>query len=391
MGIFGDILLGKNKEYSSNIGSFSEGTLYETMSRLGDKFSASQKAAKVSTLLAPWYASASAFLADDGEIPVYALEMHCVRDRKSLQDGYGAYIFVPDSMRNRVILPIGSIFSKPIELYDEEDPVKILAASYAGRNGGDDKEVFVYELALAEPDYRPFKIWDKNLAIDPLEERFGLFDSLKEGEFAGISLVFQPPPDDWRDPAKKAIREIEDPDYSAVGKGALQRFISFLNDEEPDRSVNDEKGTERMTGYKKQSLGMFEQALIAGIKDKIQAEAFLCSLRVYASSDRVANELSTIVCQRTSGPLNRLSVVNRAASLDDLARRKISQQASFLMTIPEISTIWHVPDEETSGKWCHRPLPEATEPPADILTIETGSIGDIQSMFEGVMKRNSTS
>lgn len=376
MGIFTNFMIMGFNEKQERF--YSPGTLYEVMSRLGESLKPDDMRKKVKTLLSSWFAPADSFREQNQKVPAYALEMHACNEKGSSRNGYGTYIFVPDEMHKRVVNPVSSIFSPPSELYDDEDPVKVLSAIYADHTGmSTNDQLTIYELGVRNEEFYPINIWDNSYANDPIEEIFGIFDSLAPGEFAGISLIAVPPENDWDRPGRMRIRYIEDPEYEEeIGIFETIRRLAT------DRRLPDEE-VDRLAGYTKQQLDSNERAEIKAIETKITSHAFRCSLRVYASNQAIADDLAGIIMQKAHGKWNSLQIVNRKANLLDLAMRR-EQLTPFLMDDEEIASIWHVPAENTCGEKLHKPLPAALTPPDELIAISVGEPGDIQKLIYSI-------
>lgn len=376
MGIFTNFMIsGFNAKQEK---FYSPGTLYEVMSKLGEELKPDEMRKKVKTLLGGWFAPADSFREQGQKVPAYALEMHAVNEKNSPRNGYGTYIFVPDEMKKRVVNPVTSIFSKPSELYDDEDPLKILSAIYADHLGfSTNDQITIYELSCREEEFYPLNAWSNEYANDPMEEIFGVFDALKSGEFAGISLVVVPPEEGWEQRGKMRIRYIEDPEYEEE-IGILETFSRLFHGEDlPDEEA------ERLAGYKKQQLDSNEREEIKAIMSKINNSTFRCSLRIYASCQEIADDLAGIIMQKAHGKWNSLEIVNSKGNLLDLAMRR-EQSAAFLLDADEITSIWHVPAENTMGEKRHKPLPAALTPPEELLAIKVGEPGDIQKLLYSI-------
>lgn len=380
MGIFTNFLI--NGFNSQQEKFYSPGQLFEVMSRLGEELRGDDMRGKVKTLLSSWYAPAESFRELNQKVPAYALEIHAVNEKGSLRNGYGTYVFVPDERIHLVTNPLKSIFSPPSELYDDEDPTKILSAIYSDKNGfSTNAELSVYELTCKNEEFYPINIWSKEFANDPLEEIFGVFDSMAPGDFAGVSVVVIPPEEDWELQGKMRIRSIEDPEYEEE-IGIIETVSRIIHGEEfPDEEA------ERLAGYQKQQLDSAEKEEIKAILSKISNNSFRCTVRVYASKPEIADELSGIIVQKTRGKYNGLQVFNKSGSLLDLAMRRESSRP-FLMSADEIASIWHVPAENTIGEKLHKPLPDALTPPEELLTINMGEPGDIQKLIYSINAKN---
>lgn len=354
---------------------YSPGALYEVLSKINENLKGEEMRRKVKTLLGGWFVPADSFREQGQKVPAYALEMHSINEKNNPFNGYGTFVFVPDERQKMVILPLTSNFSKPVEVYDEEDPLKVLAAKYADETGmSKNKSLAIYELSCSSDEFYPFELWNRDTANDPLEEIFGVFDSLESGEFAGISIVVVPPEKDWDQKAKMRIRNIEDPNYEEE-IGLIETVRRFTQGQEMP-----EEEAQRLAGYVKQQLDPSEKAEIAAITNKINTSVFRCSVRVYASNKDIADELAGIIMQRTSGKYNSLVVANRNANLRDIAMRKESSY-SFLMSDDEIASIWHVPADNTMGEKKHKPMAASLKPPESLITINVGDPGDIQKLL----------
>lgn len=377
MGIFTNFSLeGFTKEEQK---FYSPGVLYEVMSKLGEDLKADDMRIKVKTLLDAWYVPADSFRATGEKVPAYALEMHAVNEKNSPHNGYGTYIFIPDNLTKSVVLPVTSIFSQPVELDDDEDQVKILSALYSDEYGmSTNQALTIYELSCVNEEFFPINMWDRQFANDPIEEIFGVFDSLAPGEFAGISLIVVPPEANFDKKAKMRIRAIEDPEYTEE-IGMIEAFRRIIKDERmPDEEVD------RLAGYKKQMLDEEEKGMIDAIRNKVSNRSvFRCSLRVYGSSEQIATDIANLIMRRTSGKYNSLEIVDRSPKLLDLAMRREGKKP-FLLSDDEIASIWHVPAENTQGQKRHHPLPAALTPPDDLITIDVGDPGDIQKLLYSI-------
>lgn len=376
MGIFTRFLIhGFNSQQEK---FYSPGQLFEVMSRLGEELKPDEMRNKVKSLLSGWFAPADSFREQNQPVPAYSLEMHAINEKASPRNGYGTYIFVPDEMLKRVTNPVRSIFSEPSELYDDEDPAKILSAIYSDVSGfSTNHELTIYELTCKNEEFYPINIWSREFASDPLEEIFGVFDDLEVGDFAGISIIVIPPEQDWELQGKMRIRSIEDPQYEEE-IGFFETARRFIKGEDMP-----EEEAERLAGYQKQQLDSAEKEEIKAIHSKIYNDAFRCTVRIYASKPEIADELAAIIAQRSSGRYNSLTVCNKNGKLLDLALRKEGRKP-FLMCSDEIASLWHVPADNTQGAKLHKPLPAALTPPEDLLCIDIGEPGDIQKLLGSI-------
>ena len=142
-----------------------------------------------------------------------------------------------------------------------------------------------------------------------------------------------------------------------------------------------EEEAERNAGYKKQQLDSQEKEEIDAIAEKIHGDnAFRCTIRIYASTEKLANQLAGVIVQKAAGKWNSLEIINKNANLLDLAMRR-EGPGKFHMSAEEIASIWHVPAENTMGDKRHHPLPAALTPPDELLTIDIGEPGDIQNLI----------
>ena len=374
MGFFTNFIIKGFKK--SELPYFSPGVLYEVMSKLGEELRGDQMRSKVCTLLDGWHVPPQSFRVLDQKVPAYALEIHAINEQNHPRNGYGTYVFVPDERNDMVVTPLTSIFSPPLEIWDEEDFMKALAATKADKWGySKEGGPVVYELSCAEEEFYPLRMWTKEIANDPLEELFGIFDALHPGEYAGVSIVVVPPEDDWNLAGRKRIRSIEDPEYRE-NIGIIETVTRIFNgDKLPDDEVD------RLAVYKKQQLDPHEKEETDLIRSKIDGDdAFRCTIRVYASSAARAEQLAGVIVQKTSWQWNSLYVNDKNSNLLDLAMRR-EGPGRFHMTANEIASIWHVPAENTSGIKRHRPLPAALTPPDELLTIDIGDPGDIQNLI----------
>ena len=376
MGMFSSFLMNGFRRNEEKF--YSPGQMFEVMSRLGEQLRGDEMRAKVKTLLSGWFVPADTFREQGQKVPAYALEMHAVMDKSYTYNGYGTYIFVPDERRRMVTVPLASIFSRPMELEDDEDPVKILSSLYSDENGySTNSSMTIYELSCKQDEFYPLNLWSKELANDPLEEIFGIFDAMKPGQYAGISIIVIPPEEGWEQRAKMRIRNIEDPEYQEeIGFVETMRRM-WHGEDMPDEEV------ERLAGYKKQQLDPREKAEIDAISSKIGTDCFRCTIRVYAYDDQTAQDLAGVMIQKSGGKWNTLEIVDRNCRLLDLAMRREGSKP-FLMSSDEIASLWHVPAENTMGEKLHKPLPAALIPPDELLTINVGEPGDIQKLIYSI-------
>lgn len=367
---------------------YSPGQLFEVMPKLGDKIKEEDKRNKIDALVGTWSTAQSNYTSVGKKVPAYALELHAINEKGNPRDGYGTYVFLPDEAIAGTTNTIRSLFSEPIELYDDEDPLKILSALYSDEHGFSTAEqLTVYELGVQKEEFYPLKIWDKFMGIDPLTELYGLFDVLKPDEYAGISIVLVPGiVEGWNIRGRQRIRSIQDVDYQEEVPLTERIRRVVAGEDLPEEEVD------RLAGYRKQQLDADEKAEIEAIwsKTKDDAQPFRCSIRIYASSPELAEQVADMVIQRTDGNArysNRLMVTNKNGNLADLALRK-ECSTSFEITPGEIATIWHVADSETSGIKLHQPLPAATKPPDDLITLKTGGPGDIRYLLNKLATEN---
>ena len=363
---------------SKGLGYYSQGELYEVLSRLGESIKPEDMRIKVRSLLDTWYVSPSVYRDHDKQVPAYALEIHSINEKGNPLNGYGTYVFVPDDQQVKVIVPLTSIFSEPRHIYDDADPLKILAEHFADEDGfSTNDDLTIYELTCQNYDFYPLNTWTKAIANDPLEEIFSVLDSLTFDEYAGISIVLVPPDDGWQTRGKMRIRSIQDPNYQE-SIGLFARIGRRVRGEPlPEEEVD------RLAGYTTQQLDPDEKAEIDAITEKMSC-AFRCTIRVYASSPEIAEDLAGIIIQKTNGKYNSMGIYTKVGNLRDLAMRK-EGKSPFLMSDQEIASIWHVPAENTGGKKRHHPLPAALTPPEELLMYPLGGPGDIRKLIASVL------
>lgn len=366
---------------------YSPGTLFELRAKLQDNDAADRKMGKVKALVSSWSTSRE-MLAEQGMEPsAYALEVHANNEPNHPQIGYGTYVFVPDEVRDSSLTTMTTTYSDPLEVQDDEDPLKVLADLYANEAGFSSyPSLAIYELGLRKPDYYPLRLWDRG-SNDPMDGLFSIFELIPQGEFAGISLVLVQPADDWRQPAWNHIRSIEDPNY--VENLSIGRRIWHM----VQGSEMPATGDTDLTGYEKRPLSPQERDEINEINKKTAsgAVAFRCTMRVYASSHDLAQRIVDVISRRTASATQgqALLAMDTDANLRDAALRKEGGHR-FILTSDEIATLWHVPDESlygeraAGGRLCHRPSPSATRPPDELAIIRDGGPGDLQLMLEKI-------
>lgn len=383
MGFFTEFLMNGFSRGGEQL--YGPGTLFEMKARLSDNFPATVKMDKVRAVIGSWYTSRE-MLAELGREPsVYALEVHAVNDpSEGTRHGYGTYVFIPDEVRDASITPLTTTFSEPVEIQDDEDPLKILAETYADESGySKSPSLAVYELGLRREFFYPLRVWDKGDG-DPMEGMFSIFETMPPGAFAGMSLVMVQPQDNWQQPAYNRIRAIEDPTYVENMSRARQLFHLMKTGE---RAAT---GDTTLAGYEKKPLSPQERDEIAEInkKAKTGTVAFRCTMRIYASNSDLAMHLADVISQRTSTPTQgqALVVEDQGANLRAMAMREEGNH-SFILSADEIATLWHVPDEALygekghGGRLCHRPSSAATRPPDNLVTIRTGGPADLQAIM----------
>ena len=369
---------------------YSDGELVEVLPHIGDKDRPKDKMGKVENLLHGW--ETHGINPDrNWKPPVYALEIHANNDKGCSFKGAGTYIFVPEEKKDLVKLPIASLYAKPVVYDDEEDPLKILSAEYCDDRGYiRDNALFMYELSLTNDDYLPIRVWDTKGSgtSEPMQDFLGIFEHLQPDQFVGMSLtVVSPIPvgpnkPDWRPPGKMKIREMTDPDYKA-DIGAFDRIGRMFRGEE-----SPEEQAERLAGYKKQALDPFEKAKHDAILQKIQSNAFRCTLRTYASHQELLDKFTNLLIQNYMSNYNSFEIVNKHPSLFNAALRREGSDP-FMLSPDEIATLWYVADEATAAesvvKSLHRPLPSMTSVPDGLLTFKKGDrLGDIDLMFRNL-------
>lgn len=380
------------------------GELYEVCMKLGTSEKPEQRKARVASLLDTWYRQYERY-GTQNSAPTFSLEIHALNDDSSARkpvardgfdddvvldnpmNGYGTYVFIPERMRQSTVSVLGNIFTRPIDIPDDFDVLKVLAKTYVGEYEQDVPPIYTRELAMDQREHFPLQSWDAKSPVDPMNELFEVFDRLRKGEFAGISMPCRMASDSWKIEGNMRIREIEDPNYIAHPT-MMQRVVNALRDD-PTQKRQMGGRVDRLAGYDKQSLDYNETAEIDAIKGKQNADAFRCTIRVYASREDIADEICGIIRQRTSGRWNNLRIASTRVRLDDLAQRKIGR-SSFVLSADEIASIWHVPDDGNhSFTKLHKAQPQISTPPASVVIVPSGGDGDIKSLLKSYL-RNQT-
>lgn len=356
---------------------YSPGKLFSVTSKVAEQIKPKDKRYKVQTLLRKWNIEPDAAPQDqETNIPIYALEFHAINDKDSSLDGYNSYVFIPENNLGPGESSIATTYTKPLDIADDEDPLKVLSALYSDDNGySTNPNLAVYELTCTKEEFYPLRVWGGNDLSDPADELFDVFDKLKRNEFAGVQLVLRPKPKGYETAGMMRVKSIEDPTYKEeIG---LVETISRLwrgrdmPEEEAGRSI------------KQQRLDTREAETVKLIRHKLlETCCFRATIRVYASSVAVADYLAQIIIQNMSGKHNQLKVVDRYASIRAAALREEGRHR-FLMSDEEIATIWHVPDENSYGNRLIKPLPAAMTPPESVmdLTFPLGGDGDIRYLL----------
>lgn len=405
MGVFLDLLLNGFSPQDDYL--YSPGVLYEITAKLGDNDNPTTKTDKVKNVIGSWVSSPEVMLGGEADPVAFALELHAVNDENAPQHGYGTYMFVPDAYRDTAMSMIATTYTVPREIEDDEDPVKALAARYADEDGFSvENEMTVLEMGPAREAYYPIRVWGAGgggrrgdtATMDPLESIFAVFDALHHGEFAGISMVMSPAPEDWRLAGENHIRSIQDPmfvEHLSLGQqimhkvngtpipehGNVRRWEGLLGmGASPDPNARRARA----------ELTDMDRAEIQVIQMKLNRElfAFDTTLRVYASSRAIAGRIADLITQSSiSNQSGQMLVVrDDRANLRAMAMRQMSGNA-FVMNSAEIGSLWHVPDESLygekrgAGRMCHRPQSAATVPPDNLITIPTGGAADLQALF----------
>ena len=405
MGVFLDLLLNGFSQRDEFL--YSPGVLYEITAKLSDNDNPTTKTDKVKNVIGNWVSSPEMMLGGVADPVAFALELHAVNDENAPQHGYGTYMFVPDAYQDTAMSMIATTYTVPREIEDDEDPLKALAARYAGEDGFSmENEMTVLEMGPSRESYYPIRVWGAGgsgrrgdtATMDPLENIFAVFDALHHGEFAGISMVMSPAAEDWRLAGENHIRSIQDPMF--VENLSLGQQLMYKMNGTP---IPEHGNTRRWEGFlglgaspdpnarrARAELTDMDRAEIQVIQMKLNRElfAFETTFRVYASSRAIASRIADLITQNSisnqSGQM--LVVKNDRANLRSMAMRQMSEN-SFVMNSAEIGTLWHVPDESLygekrgAGRMCHRPQSAATVPPDNLITIPTGGPADLQALF----------
>lgn len=405
MSIFTDLLINGFSQRDEML--YSPGVLYEITAKLGDNDNATTKTDKVKNIIGNWVSSPQMMMAGQPEPAIFALEIHAICDSNVTQDGYGTYMFVPDTYQDTAMNMIATTYTVPREIDDEEDPTKVLASRFADDQGfSTENEMTVLEMGPYREEYYPIRVWGAGgggrradtSSMDPLENIFAVFDSLHNGEFAGISMVMAPAPDDWRVAGENHIRAMQDPtfvEHLSLGQQIMHKFNGTPIPEHGNTSKWESilgLGASPDPNARPQRVKLTDddKAEIQVIQMKLNREmfAFSTTLRIYASSREIASRIADLISQNSisnqSGQM--LVVKNERGNLRSLAMRQASPNA-FIMNSAEIGTLWHVPDESLygekrgAGRMCHRPQSAATVPPDDLIILQTGGPADLQALF----------
>ena len=354
---------------------YSPGALFSVSSKLAEVVNAEAKKRKVSTLLNRWSIDPT-LQRDDDDVPVYALEIHAVNDKDYPLNGYSTYIFIPENNLGPGASSIKATYSNPQDVADDEDPLKVLSATYSDENGlSMNPNIAVYELGCTKEEFYPLDVWVRSDEGDPVEELFDVFDQLQPGEFGGIQIVLRSRQLGYDAAARRRIKSIEDPDYME-NIGFIEAMRRWINgDDMPDEEAKE--------SYRKARLDKRQIAEADAIRHKVDdCLCFHATIRVYASSYKLADYITAILTQNMSGRYNQLFVVNPHAKLRDAALR-LEGTSRFLMDEEEIASIWHVPDANSGGKKLIKPLPAAMTPPDEVkeLSFARGTDGDIRYLL----------
>jgi hypothetical protein len=306
-----------------------------------------------------------------GYLPVYALEMHANNDSEAAsgKPGWGTFLFVPDEEANSMGTKLSVSFAEPDVFDDNEDPLKVLAAS--------DAELYIWDFFLKEPDYLPLgKVDDKG--VDPLLSFASIFEkSLPEdGAYAGYSIVFSSPDAGYDLQGRMEIRNLQDVEYEP-DIGILGRFGRIIrNEPTPEEEVD------RLAGYRKQQLDLNEKAKVAAIEDKILKDTcFLASIRVYSTDKRVASLLVQTMKRMgiAANSLNTLVERTGMSTFEDLIFRRPGKNP-FLLSSTELAGLWHPllnDDNAATFVQMHHATSDQVIPAPGVAYIEDGSAGDI--------------
>lgn len=396
MGFFSDIFGIEAQD------AITDGEIYEVRSALGVEEKEEQRMKRVASLLSTWHREYMGYDWKRKIPPTYGLEIHALNDNPKARkkaasnplddeqevenpmDGYGTYIFIPEEMLRSSMSVMGNIYATPIEIPDQYDILKLLSLQYSDEQKHDKPPIALRTLKLANYDYYPIATWGKDTLADPMNELFSVFEMLRPGQFAGVSLTVRMANPTWREEGNKRIREIEDPTYIAHPT-VFQRISGFFNETGSSMGTS----VKRTAGYETQKVDKFESEEIKAIQEKQAESLFECSLRVYASSEEIADMLCSIILQRTSGRWNQFEVLNRRGDVGMLARREEGEgKTKFVLSASEIASIWHVPDDNNSTfAKLHKPLPQVTVPPDSVVIVPDNSPGDVKWLLKGVIKQ----
>lgn len=398
MGLFDSLM-----KQDAGSGDDGKGELYELCMPLGTNEKPEQRKQRVESLLSTWYRQYERY-GYKNTAPTFAFEIHALNDdstdRKPVKkskydddialenpmDGYGTYVFVPESMRQSTVSVMTNIFTQPIDIPDDFDVLKVLAKTYVGEYEQEQPQIFTREFVAAQPEYYPLESWGSTAPIDQMNELFGVFERLQKGEFAGVSIPCRMASPEWKAEGNMRIREIEDPTYIAHPT-MMQRLVNALSEDNPNKPKKQMGGrVDRLAGYDKQTLDFNESAEVEAIKTKQVADTFRCVIRVYASREDIADDICSVIMQRTSGRWNHLRIVSQRVRLDDLAQRRIGRQ-SFVMSADEIASLWHVPDDTNSSfNKLHKAQPQISTPPESVVIVPSGGDGDIKTLLKTFLR-----
>lgn len=181
-----------------------------------------------------------------------------------------------------------------------------------------DKQTHTVDFGLQEECVRPLAL-SKNFVIDPLTSIFGILDSLKGEEFAGIQVLFQGAVNNWSQSMMRAV---------SAGDGK-----SFFADTP-------------------------EAPKIA--QEKLGSPLFGVSIRAFSQekgSSSIIQNLTHAIIQATKGPYNQLMAMHsdiyaNQDRISDIYLRE-SHRLGMLLSADELVSLIHFPTESIQSKKLH--------------------------------------
>lgn len=391
-------LLDKLLGYGSDEEDYN-GELFEIRSKLDEKEDSISRTQKLFTLLQAW-----SIELEEGN--TFSLEIHgLVEDKNNhgprniLEDeviidnpleGYGTYVFVPEKAKDTGLNVVSNAYGTiPVDIPDGFDTLKVLYENYKDK---DECPLYMSCLVPTQPDYYPTlewgdlhtktseqQAWNK---YDPFNNILGALDSLSINDFAGVLIVLHQPPEGWEIQGNNRIREIEDETYIA-NPTILQRLKQYSQG-----NTIQTGDTTRTAGYKKQILDNIEHDEVSAIERKQSSPLgkYECSIYVYASTQITHDFLCKTLIQNSKSKWNQLQIAQTPPTLSQLANRQVHPQNKMILSLGELANIWHPPDDNNINSLrLHKPVPQISQPPEDIIIVPDKSYGDITYLLKQLL------